>query len=292
MKITKTLVYALALCLSLVSVAEAKGRSGATFKGGFSSQRQKAPKPAPTYQVAQPKPAQATNPAFGSFGSGKASAQQGGTYQPSQMSRDMTDAKAQANAQKAWDARNKPQSAQNQTANKSDSGWFRSGNQTAQTPPPNYNQGGRYNDGGHYNQGGQYRNERRGDSGGGFWSGVMWFMLGHSLANSSHANTTVVTVPANTSQQSANAPVNSNLDLGPGDTTQTNSARENSAPADTAQMSPAPQVAEPEPESALVSLLRAVLWTLVAVVGFWMIRGVMRIRNRQHNRRSNYSLGK
>lgn len=268
MKLTHTLVYALALCLSLVSVAEAKGRSGSTFKGGFSSQRQKAPRPTPAYQVTQPKPAQATKPAFGSFGGSKATNPQAGGYQPSQMSRDMTDAKAQANAQKAWDVRNKPQAAESQTASKSESGWFRSGNQTgnaaAQTPPPNYSQAG------------HYRSERRSDSGGGFWNGVMWFMLGHSLANSSHANTTVVTAPANTTQAA-----NSNMDLGPGE----------NALAVNAQEITAPPVAEPEPESALVSLLRAILWTLVVVTGFWMIRGVMRIRNRLNSRRSNYSLG-
>lgn len=276
MKITKTLVYALALCLSLVSVAEAKGRSGSTFKGGFSSQRQKAPKPAPSYQV----PTQSTKPSFGSFGGNKAATQPASNYQPSQMSRDMTTANAQSNAQKTWDARNKPQAADSQTAtnSKSDNGWFRSGNQgqTAQTPPPNYNQGGRYNDGGHYNQGGQYRNERRGDSGGGFWNGVMWFMLGHSLANSSHANTTVVTVPATTTQAA-----NGSMDLGPGENTQAASAPVNE-----------PQTAEPEPESALVSLLRAVLWTVVIVAGFWMLRGFMRMRNRLNKGRSNYNLGK
>ncbi len=266
MKITKTLVYALALCLSLVGVAEAKG-SGSTFKGGFSSQRQKAP----SYQAPAPKPAQTAKPSFGSFGGNKATTQQAtkqADYQPSQMSRDMTATNAQANAQKTWDARNKPQATDGQTASngKSDSGWFRSGNQAApQTPPPNYSQAG------------QYRNERRGDSGGGFWNGVMWFMLGHSLANSSHANTTVVTVPA-TSTQAANG----NMDLGPGDSAQVANG----------QMNAAQQAAEPEPESVLVSLLRAVLWTLMIVAGFWMLRGFMRMRNRANSRRSNYSLGK
>jgi len=268
MKITKTLVYALALCLSLVSVAEAKGRSGSTFKGGFSSQRQKAPSyQAPSYQAPAPKP---TQPSFGSFGGNKATTQQATRqtdYQPSQMSRDMTATNAQTNAQKNWDARNKPQATDGQTASnsKSDSGWFRSGNQAApQTPPPNYSQAG------------QYRSERRGDSGGGFWNGVMWFMLGHSLANSSHANTTVVTVPATTNQAA-----NGSMDLGPGDNAQVASGQMN-----------ATQAVEAEPESVFVSLLRAVLWTLVIVAGFWMLRGFMRMRNRANSRRSNYSLGK
>lgn len=279
MKITKTLIVALALCLSLVSVAEAKGRSGSTFKGGFSSQRQKAPTPAPSYQVpasSYQAPAQATKPSFGSFGGNKATTQAATkqtdtNYQPSQMSRDMSTTNAQANAQKTWDARNKPQAPDSQTASKSDSGWFRSGNQTgpaaAQTPPPNYSQAG------------QYRNERHGDSGGGFWNGVMWFMLGHSLANSSHANTTVVTVPATTTQAASG-----NMDLGPGENTQAASAPMNE--------SHATKVPEPQPESALVSLLRAVLWTLVVVAGFWILRGFMRMRNRANSRRSNYSLGK
>jgi hypothetical protein len=110
----------------------------------------------------------------------------------------------------------------------------------------------------------------------------MWFMLGQSLANSSHAKTTVMHTPAQASQ-----PTNGNLDLGPGETT-----KAVNEPAIEEAIEPqAEQIAEPEPESVLVSLLRTFLWTVVIVAGFWLVRGFVRMRNRLSRRQSHYNLG-
>ena len=178
------LVYSLVICFGLTGIAEAKGRA-ASFRGGFSSQQRSAPKPVKKYYTPQQAPMtqeapmtqaapvpQNRNTSFGSFGDGTNTNRKpaSGNFQPSQMSKDLHANAANANALKTADARSNPAGAGGVNGN-TNSGWFGgdknlAGNTQARIPansPPAIP-----------------RTATRDH--GGFMSGLMWFMLGNSLA--------------------------------------------------------------------------------------------------------------
>lgn len=260
MKLTRMLVCVMVMTLGVVSLAEAKGRT-ASFGGGFSSQV-RAAKPAPMRYTA---PAPAKNTSFGTFGSGKPVTTQkpAMNYQPSQLSKDLSNNAAKTNALKTADARNNKGNEStnggfgggnsgngNNGTNNGGSGWFRSGNTSL--PPSYYSQPVIHQTVVHNN--------------GGFMHGMMWFMLGHSLANHS---TQTVYVPTN--NQGTNVTPTATYDA-------------NGMPLPQAQYAP-----EEEKESFLMKLLRFVLWIAVITGVIWIVKKILQIRNNKF--RSHYNLG-
>ena len=265
MKLIKTLVYTLIVCVSLVSHAEAKGRT-ASFKGGFSSQVRSVSKPAPVYYKS---PVNSPNKAatFGAFGGAKVNAAQNGM--PSQMSRDLNTNAAQANALKTADARNNinlNNSANPPTGgNGGGGGWFRSGNNNAAPQQSNYSQP-LYSQPGHQTI--VHQNS------GGFMHGLMWFMIGRSTVSQNNT----VYVPVNNQAASAQA-VNTQV-VNPNDGSSWDANG-------TTQQRVAPIE---EKESFFTKIFRWMLW-----IGFiwgiiWVVRKVMGFRNSKLNRATNYSL--
>lgn len=263
MKKIKLLVYALIVCMSFVSVAEAKGRSG-SFKSGFTSQKRSAPKPAPTY-AAPPAAEQTKKTAFGSFGTATPKAQTNTTAPQSQMSKDLSDKAAQTNALKTADARNKPA----ETATGSESGWFRSGNEKASAQKPQAT-----NDGQAANNNGQTferRNsgqQRNGSNG--LMYGLLGFMVGNSLAQ--HASAAPIPQQQNGDWQNSNWSDQTINSLNP----------------DGTATLPEPAA---ETESWFMKFIRVILWVMVISGVIWTVRKVMSFRQRKNNRSTNYSLG-
>lgn len=259
MKTIKMIVYALVLCMSFVSVAEAKGRSG-SFKSGFSSQKRAAPKAAPADHRVPPPKEQVKNSAFGSFGRSDPAIDQKLAKTPqSKMSKDLNETAAQTGALKAVDARTKvnekPSDAQ------SESGWFRSGNQTASTQTSGAgNTGGVHSQPAH-NQ--SFPSQGSNQHSSGFLPALMGFMVGNSLAQH-HTNTVYVQQP-NQNASDLNA-VNENTDH------------------------PAQDTAVVESESFAMKVLRFILWIAVISGCVWLIRKVMSFRNRNFHKSSHYSL--
>lgn len=266
MKAITLFVYALIICMSFVGVAEAKGRTG-SFKSGFSSQKLAAPKPAATSYQAPTVNTQANKTAFGSFGAENPKA--AGQVKPhaqSQMSKDLSANAAQSNALKTLDARTK---ANEKLSNeKSDSGWFRSGNQNTAPPKNNSVAGnGKTPQPAYYQSAPQYTS---GHQSNGLWYGLAGFMIGHSLAQQ-HTNT--VYVPQNNQGDSwdANQP-------------------HNSSAADGNVIQQAQDIPVVETESFLMKLLRVLLWVAMISGIVWVVRKFMNFRNRNLHRAANYSL--
>lgn len=267
MKAIKLFVYALIVCMSFVGVAEAKGRTG-SFKSGFSSQKRAAPKPEkPSYQV-PPTNKQANKTGFGSFGNANGTAnpkvdQKTAALPQSQMSKDLNSTAAQNNAMKTVDTRtNASEKVSNE---KSDSGWFRSGNQN--TIPPKTNSVGSNGQPPHYQPAPQYNSGRQSN---GLLYGLAGFMIGHSLAQQ-HNNT--VYVPQN------------NQTVGQ-DTNQLN----NSNNVEGAALQQAQDVPVVETESFFLKLLRVVLWAAIISGVIWMVRKFLHFRSRNLQQAANYSL--
>lgn len=283
MKLIKTLVYTLIVCVSLVSQAEAKGRT-ASFKGGFSSQVRSVSKPAPVYYkppVNYKAPVnQANKPAsFGSFGGGKVNAAQHGNYQPSQMSRDLNTNAAQSNALKTADARNKlnsnnpPAGGNNNGSNGGNgggSGWFRSGNNTA-PQQPNYSQP-------IHSQPVVHQTVVHQNSGG-FLHGLMWFMIGRSTVSQNNT----VYVPVNNQ-----APTGQVVTHSDGNSWDANgNAQQQIAPSQEVKMD---RTEAEERESIFTKIFRWMLWIGFIWILIKVIRKVMGFRSEKMNRAPNYSL--
>ncbi|GGY86535.1 hypothetical protein GCM10011613_34600 [Cellvibrio zantedeschiae] len=267
MKTIKLFVYALVVCMSFVSVAEAKGRSG-SFKTGFSSQKRAAPKPAPSTYQAPPTNTQAKNTAFGSFGASNPKLDQKVANVPqSQMSKDLSATAAQSNALKTADARTKTNANGMNNATNSESGWFRSGNQNATTQKPNAVAGGATN-----SQPTRYQPAPQHNSGqqsSGLLPGLIGFMIGNSLAQQ-HANTAHVQQP--------------NQNAG------TDTGAINSTTADGVAIQPTQDVPVVETESFFVKLLRFALWIAMISGVVWLVRKFMNFRSRNLHQAANYSL--
>ncbi len=273
MKYIKLIIFTLLVCVSFAGVAEAKSRGG-SFKSGFSSQKRNAAKPAATYSV----PAQEQKKtAFGSFGAANAKNQQAATNIPqSKMSKDLAETTAQSNALKTADARNKT------SATTSESGWFRSGNQhatpnnvanaqAAQSTSKTFErrQAGQQNTSGQHN---------------GFLHGLMWFMVGNSLAQ--HATA------ANASQ------VNEAYENGHGANHENSQgSRENingeinSINADGVVTQRVQDVPAEETESVFMKILRFLLWIALISGIVWMVRKLSGFRHCNEKKLVNYSLG-
>jgi len=270
MKTIKLFVYALAICLSFVGVAEAKGRTG-SFKSGFSSQKRAAVKPAQTNYQVPPANTQAKKTSFGSFGAGNSTTnpkldQKAATVPQSQMSKDLNATSAQTNALKAADARTKTN--EKVSANNSESGWFRSGNPDTAAPKTNtVASGGQIPQSTHYQPAPQYNRSHQSS---GLLPGLVGFMIGHSLAQQ-HTNT--VYVPQNDQAVGQDA-----------------SQLNNSTNADGIAMQQAQDVPVVETESFFMKLLRVVLWIAMISGIVWMVRKFMRFRNRNLQQAANYSL--
>ena len=270
MKTIKLFVYALIICMSFVGVAEAKGRTG-SFKSGFSSQKRAAPKPAPASYQVPPANTQTKQTAFGSFGTTTPKLDQKAAGQAlpqtqSQMSKDLSATAAQSNALKTADARTNAN--EKVSANNSDSGWFRSGNQNTLPPKTNSIAGGgqapqpaRYQPAPQYNSGNQSN---------GLLYGLAGFMIGHSLAQH-HTNT--VYVPQNNQADTWDA-----------------NQLSNSTNADGVALQQAQDVPVVETESFFMKLLRFVLWIAMISGIIWVVRKFMRFRNRNLQQAANYSL--
>ncbi|RYY73621.1 MAG: hypothetical protein EOO52_16535 [Gammaproteobacteria bacterium] len=272
MKHIKLIIFALVVCVSFAGVAEAKSRGG-SFKSGFASQKRNATKPAPTYNA----PAQEQKKtAFGSFGAADAKNQQATANTPqSKMSKDLTGSAAQANALKTADARNKTGEST------SESGWFRSGNQSAtpnniatgnatQTTPKTFERrSGQQNTSGQNN---------------GLLHGLMWFMVGNSLAQ--HAT-------AANSQQVNDAQVNTqgvHRENGQG-SQETINGENNSISTEGVVAQRVQDVPAEETESIFMKALRFLLW--IALIGgiVWVVRKAIGFRHRNEKKSVNYSLG-
>jgi hypothetical protein len=269
MKKIKLLVYALIVCMSFVSVAEAKGRSG-SFKSGFTSQKRSAPKPAPTY-TAPPAAEQTKKTAFGSFGTATPKTQTNAATAPqSQMSKDLTDKGAQTNALKTADARNKT----NAEPAASESGWFRSGNQNASAQKPQAATIGQNTNANNQTANNQTFDRRSGNQqasgrSNGLMYGLLGFMVGNSLAH--HASAAPVQ-QQNSDWQNDNS----------------NGNATNSLNADGTAMLPEPAV---ETESWFMKFVRVILWVMIIGGVIWAVRKVKSFRQRKVMRSTNYSLG-
>lgn len=258
MKLARAVVCVLVFTLGVVSLAEAKGRNGGSaFRGGFSSQRQKAP----SYQA--PAPSKSQGASFGGFGRKKSiDEQKTDNVAPSQMSRDLSANAAQTNALKTADARNnRNNTANNSTGNGSGNGWY-GGSDKNGTPRQDYQAQPR-----NYQTHNSYQTIVHRDSGG-FMHGLMWFMIGRSMA----------------SERPVYVPVNNATNNGQWDAQTQTAASENAiTPA------PAQEAAAPESESGFLKVLRLVLWALLITGVIWMVRKIMRLRKRFA--KPNYSLG-
>jgi hypothetical protein len=273
MKHIKLIIFTLLVCVSFAGVAEAKSRGG-SFKSGFASQKRNAAKPAAPYKASAQ---EQKKTAFGSFGAADAKNQQAAANIPqSKMSRDLTDTTAQSNALKTADARN---NANNTT---SDSGWFRSGNQNAspntiatgqaaQSTSKTFErrQAGQQNTSGQNN---------------GFLHGLMWFMVGNSLAqhataaNSSHVNEAQINaqVVQHENGQGGQQHING----------ENNSISANGVVAQRVQDVPAE-----ETESVFMKILRFFLWIALVSGIVWVVRKLVSLRHRNEKKSVNYSLG-
>lgn len=271
MKTIKLFIYALIVCFSFVSIAEAKGRSG-SFKGGFSSQKRPAAKPAKTYYQAPPANTQTKQSGFGSFGSGTPKTdQKAATIPQSKMSQDLSAKNAQTNAMNAVDARANPNATTNTTNNaNSESGWFRSGNQNAaaQKTAATGQATNTYQPASPQPNGGQVGSRQHSS---GLLPALAGFMIGNSLAQ--QHNTGVVHKNDQGNAQDGQAAVNS---------TDANGVA-------TQQAQDVPAV---ETESFFMKLLRLVLWLAIIVGVVLGIRKVAGLRNGKVNRAANYSLGR
>ena len=174
MKAIKLIVYALVLCMSFVSIAEAKGRSG-SFRSGFSSQKRPAPKPAPATYREQPQNVQQQKTDFGSFGASNQKLDQHAASVPqSQMAKDLTAKSAQNSALKTMDARTGAQ--EKPTSSTSETGWFRTGNTSANVQKPvdvNAARASQYQ---------RVPQQTNAQSSNGLLHGLIGFMIGNSLA--------------------------------------------------------------------------------------------------------------
>ena len=268
----KLIVYTLLVCVSFSSAVEAKSRGG-SFKSGFSSQKRAPAKSAPAYTV--PPKEQTQKTAFGSFGTANAKNLQTPAAAPqSQMSKDLSGVASQSNALKAADARNKV----NDTAATSESGWFRSGKQNAspqnavagQPVPQTFE---RRND----------TQQNNGRQSSGLLQGLMWFMVGNSIAQ--HAT-------------AANAPQVSQAQVNAHDVNHENSQGSqqningvsNSINADGVVAQRVQDVPAEETESFFMKIVRVLLWVAMISGIIWVVRKVLSFRH--HNvKKVNYSLG-
>jgi hypothetical protein len=241
-------IYALVISFAWVGVAEAKGGSAKTYRSGFSSQKKSAPAaPANTAQKTA---------GFGSFGTVKTNTANGAAA-PSPMSQDLHANATQANALKNWDARNAPKGAVAPITG------------AAAQATPNNSQP-RYTSSG-YNQPVIHQTVVHQNSSG-FMNGLMWFMIGNSLAH--HTNNTVY-VPQNT-QNNVQAPASA---VAP-------TTGEWDSPI---QAAPKPNVEAPE--SWMMKFLRVLLWIAVITGFVWLVKKVMQFRRWRNTRNSHYSLG-
>lgn len=272
MKNIKLFVYALIICLSFVSVAEAKSRSG-SYKSGFSSQKRTTAKPASTYYKPPAATTETKKTAFGSFGATNSKTQQNAAAAPqSQMSKDLNTTAAQSNALKTADARSKGN--EKTIATNSDSGWFRSGSQTtAAQKPNNATVNGPAPQPVNYQPAAQHYS---GNQSNGLLHGLMGFMIGHSLAQQ-HSNTVYVPQQNQDGQQGISQDANQ-----PNNSTDANGAA-------------APQqvqdVHADETESFFMKLVRVLLWVAMLSGIIFGVRKVMSLRHRKLTRVTNYSLG-
>ena len=271
----KLIVYTLLVCVSFSSAVEAKSRGG-SFKSGFSSQKRAAAKPAPTYKVPAKEQTQTT--AFGSFGTANAKNQQAPATAPqSQMSKDLSGTASQSNALKAADARNKV----NDTTTTSESGWFRSGKQNAS--PQNAVAGQPVPSG---SQTFERRNDFQRNDGGrsnGMLQGLMWFMVGNSIAH--HAS--AANVPQVSQAQVNGHDVNHENSQG---SQQNINGENNSINADGFVVQRVQDVPAGETESFFMKIVRVLLWVVLISGIIWVVRKVLGFRHR-NVKKVNYSLG-
>ena len=271
----KLIVYTLLVCVSFSSAVEAKSRGG-SFKSGFSSQKRAAAKPAPTYQVPAKEQTQTT--AFGSFGTANAKNQQAPATAPqSQMSKDLSGTASQSNALKAADARNKV----NDTTTTSESGWFKSGKQNAS--PQNAVAGQPVSSG---SQTFERRNDVQRNDGGrsnGMLQGLMWFMVGNSIAH--HAS--AANVPQVSQAQVNGHDVNHENSQG---SQQNINGENNSINADGFVVQRVQDVPAEETESFFMKIVRVLLWVVLISGIIWVVRKVLGFRHR-NVKKVNYSLG-
>ena len=275
MKHIKLIICTLLIfCMSVAGFAEAKSRGG-SFKSGFSSQKRNTAKPATTYNTPAPEQKKTS---FGSFGTADAKNRQAAiNIPPSQMSKDLTNTTAQSNALKAVDERNKLKAS----AIESESGWFRSGNQN--TAAQNRTSGQAKSQSVQNAERNTSQPQNNGGQSNGFLHGLMWFMVGNSLAQHVTAN-----VPSVAHVQASSHDVNREKDQGGQENIngENNSINANGIAAQREQDVPAE-----ETEPLFMKFIRVLLW-LVIVSG--IVFGVRRFRNardRNLKKTVNYSLG-
>jgi len=271
----KLIVYTLLVCVSFSSAVEAKSRGG-SFKSGFSSQKRAAAKPAPTHQV--PPKEQTQKTAFGSFGTANAKNQQAPATAPqSQMSKDLSGTASQSNALKAADARNKV----NDTATTSESGWFRSGKQNASPQNASVGQAAQSSP-----QTFERRNDVQRNDGGrsnGMLQGLMWFMVGNSIAHHAAA----ASAPQVSQTQVNGHDVNHESNQG---SQQNINGENNSINADGFAVQRVQDVPVEETESFFMKIVRVLLWVMLISGIIWVVRKVLGFRHR-NVKKVNYSLG-
>lgn len=276
MKNIKLIICALIVCMSFAGIAEAKSRGG-SFKSGFSSQKRSPAKPAATYKAPEAK-ADTKQTEFGSFGAASPKTQANAANTPqTQMSKDLTNTAAQSNALKTSDARTNTQ------APASDSGWFRSGNENAAAKAPNaaqpFNPAAQADRRGNASQ--TPGNQTASRQSGGLMQGLMWFMVGNTIAQ--HAT-------AGNVAQANQTPAN-NAHENPQASQQTGDTESNLINADGLAATQVRAAPAEETESFFLKIVRVLLWVGLISLVIWTIRKVMNFRNRKLNRAVNYNLG-
>jgi hypothetical protein len=256
MKKIKLIICTLIVCMSFAGIAEAKSRGG-SFKSGFSSQKRSPAQPVADAKAPEVK-TDAKQTDFGSFGAATPKTQANAANTPqTQMSKDLTNTASQSNALKTADARTNTQ------APASESGWFRSGNQNAAAKTPNaaqpVNPAAQTDSRGNASQTQTLGNQNASRQSGGLMQGLMWFMVGNSIAQHATAGSGAQAnqTPANNAQENTQV------------SQQMGNADNNSITSDgltTTQVRAAP--AE-ETESFFLKVVRVLLWVGLISLVIW-----------------------